>query len=41
VPYDKLDDVDKKKDRNSVRKFPEMAQLAKFMIVSHNPNSKK
>jgi hypothetical protein len=41
VPYDKLDDADKNKDRNSVRKFPEMAQLAKFMIVPHNPNSKR
>lgn len=40
VPYDKLDDSDKEKDRNSVRKFPEMAQLAKFMIVAHSPTSK-
>ena len=37
VPYAKLSTKDKERDRNSVRKFPEMIRLAGFKIVASRP----
>lgn len=39
IPYDKLPGKDKDKDRNSVKKFPEIVALAKFKIVAEKPAS--
>lgn len=33
VPYDELSEKNREKDRNSIRRFPDMVKLAKFRIV--------